>query len=609
MNYEEIEIQGFRSFDSSQIFNFGSEPGLYHLTGENKSEPSLEANGSGKSSITDALIWALYGKTSTGQRGQVLQNWSKHNKACVTLWFSDGTHAYILQRTLSPNKIVLTIDGESSAIDQDSLNMHLKESFDSFLRTHVLTQFGEMFLDLKPAAKLQVFSDALQLEKWSRYSAEARAESTRLTTSSQQTSNQLEQETGAIHALSEIDYAAELQQWDEQEALELSKITADIASLEDEIILLEADKEAYTAELLHLLAPVHPDSTIVDNAIAVKSKRESAVAVVQEAINRLQRQLRTTKKVETHCPTCKRKYDTAEDAVEQQEKEKTRITEDIQKLHNKLDRKQKRAAVACAELASARSSIADSQDAYLRYTEDKSRLTRVVRDSETRIETAASAIKQKKSARLHRPCNPYTEKQKNLKQQISEHQQVVKDLKATVVAEQKHIASYSYWVKGFKNVQLFIIEEALTHLEMEVNSALNNLGLVYWKITFVVESETTSNTVSKGFKAVIHCPHKKEAVPWESWSGGEKQRLKLAVTLGMANLLLDRKGIASNVEFYDEPTQGLSAQGILDTLDTLRSRAHALKKRIWIVDHHSQEYGGFTGVTRVIKDDQGSTLS
>ena len=106
-------------------------------------------------------------------------------------------------------------------------------------------------------------------------------------------------------------------------------------------------------------------------------------------------------------------------------------------------------------------------------------------------------------------------------------------------------------------------------------AALTKLGVwvqelgIKMHIKFDTERETTTGTVSKGFQVLIYSPDNKEPVPWEAWSGGEAQRLRLAGSMGLASLILDSKGIKSNIEIFDEPSAYLSQSGIEDLVELL----------------------------------------
>ena len=145
-------------------------------------------------------------------------------------------------------------------------------------------------------------------------------------------------------------------------------------------------------------------------------------------------------------------------------------------------------------------------------------------------------------------------------------------------------------------------------LEVQVNAALMQLGLLDWSMTFAIDSENKSGGTRRGFSVLVNAPHSDGPVPWEAWSGGESQRLRLAGQLGLSSLIMEFSGASCNLEVYDEPSTWLSSKGITDLLDTLSSRAQSLGKSIWVVDHRSLEYGGFTKVLKVVKTVQGSKM-
>lgn len=181
-------------------------------------------------------------------------------------------------------------------------------------------------------------------------------------------------------------------------------------------------------------------------------------------------------------------------------------------------------------------------------------------------------------------------------------------LKVRITKLEEEHAAVSYWVTGFKRVRLFIVEETLRQLEVEVNNCLGSLGLLNWRIEFDVERENKSGSVTKGFVVMIYLPGHDEPVRYESWSGGETQRLRLAGNIGLSNLIMERAGLVNQIEFFDEFSTHMGEEGILDTLQTLHDRAHNLKKAVWVIDHNSMEFGGFSGVLCVTKDEKGSKL-
>ena len=64
-----------------------------------------------------------------------------------------------------------------------------------------------------------------------------------------------------------------------------------------------------------------------------------------------------------------------------------------------------------------------------------------------------------------------------------------------------------------------------------------------------------------------------------------------------------------SIEFYDEPTQFLSDDGISDLMDVLRDRAYRENKQVILADHRDFiTRGEFSGMINVVKDENGSKV-
>jgi DNA repair exonuclease SbcCD ATPase subunit len=205
-------------------------------------------------------------------------------------------------------------------------------------------------------------------------------------------------------------------------------------------------------------------------------------------------------------------------------------------------------------------------------------------------------------------ANPYSQMLEQKVQALDHLKKGVKHAKRQIDALNEEHAAVNFWVGGFKRVRLFIIEDTLRQLELEVNNNLASLGLLDWRVEFDVERENKSGGVTKGFTVFVHAPDHDEPVRFEAWSGGETQRLRLAADLGLANLIMERAGLSGAIEFYDEPSSHLSQEGLGDLAETLAQRARGLGKVIFVADHHMIEFP-FADVVTVIKDLAGSRLA
>ena len=211
-------------------------------------------------------------------------------------------------------------------------------------------------------------------------------------------------------------------------------------------------------------------------------------------------------------------------------------------------------------------------------------------------------------ASIERERNPFAGKQQDVKNRL-EILEGQKDVCVKWLDEvQGKKMLFAYWIQGFKDLRLRLIAESLQQLEIETNSSLLDLGLIGWEIHFSVDRETKGGSIQRGFNVMIRSPYNETQTQFESWSGGESQRLRLAAQMGLSNLIRSTTGTTINLEVWDEISNYLNAQGILDFLDTMKNRASTNNLQTWIIDHHVLGYNNFDGIVTIVKDASGSYL-
>ena len=139
IKFEELDIEGFRSIDRISL-NL-SDQGIVIVKGINNYEDLASSNGSGKSSIFEAIIYALFEETSSGDRD--IENRILGQGCSVVLKFSiDGVSYKIIRQSKKgkgtvvlyrndedisarnksdTNKLIISILGINKAIFLDSI--------------------------------------------------------------------------------------------------------------------------------------------------------------------------------------------------------------------------------------------------------------------------------------------------------------------------------------------------------------------------------------------------------------------------------------------------------------------------------------------------------
>lgn len=96
MKFINLVIENFGAIGSANIAL--GDQGLVLIQGENKDDSSAMSNGAGKSTVPDALCWALYGVTARGDSGDKVINRTAKRDCSVVVNITDGHHSWLVAR-------------------------------------------------------------------------------------------------------------------------------------------------------------------------------------------------------------------------------------------------------------------------------------------------------------------------------------------------------------------------------------------------------------------------------------------------------------------------------------------------------------------------------
>ena len=96
MIFNTLKINNFLSVGEAEVCL--NNQGLVLIEGRNLDDPSAKSNGAGKSSIVDALCWVLYGKTARGVATDAVVNRHAKKDCGVSVEVIDGDQTYVISR-------------------------------------------------------------------------------------------------------------------------------------------------------------------------------------------------------------------------------------------------------------------------------------------------------------------------------------------------------------------------------------------------------------------------------------------------------------------------------------------------------------------------------
>lgn len=599
MSIHTLEIEGFKSYSQKQTLDFSKfDEGFYFVTGKNEVEPALGANGAGKSDLFESLCWVLFGKTSRMLRASDIVSWGK--KTCkVTLTFNNGR---TLMRQQSPNKIEL--DGET--VTQEEVNEVLNTDFEPFLYSVLIAQRSTKFFDLGPADKLKVFTKIMedQLEPWLQYSEQAKANEDQTLNAINKELETLANIQGRIDALESNDYTYQIEVWDKEQTEKRNNLKKEIKETEEKIKAFKVKEVQRTIQDLELkkmdlnskVEEAHKDLVTAVNELNSEQTKNQILEHDKRVIESNQRKVQGLTGV---CSFCGQSID------------KAHVKKELLKLskqHNENASAIKHSRDAVNVLNKKVHLYTDKHDnvykAFVtqeRLYEDTKSVLKAMEQSIKHAQENLDRIDQqlkKESTQI----NPYSElEDKRLLDLVFFNRRL--HYQNIIIEEYKEkLEVWKYLKKGFKDIRLMVMQDSLKEFEVQINNNLQQLGMIDWEVVLDIEGETKKGTITRGFTLNIISPYNDKPVPFESWSGGEAQRLVLAGTLGLIDFIHARRGTDWDIEVYDEPSQFLSEQGIDDLLENLYDRARSLHKKVFIIDHRSLDTRGeFDGVLSVVK--------
>lgn len=615
MKFLWIKIENFKSFEGRHKLDLRSyKPGLYFIQGENVQNKKIGSNGVGKSNIFDAMHWCLYGTSVRGTPTTQLVPWKKIGNPVVelALRYPDGVTK--IRRTYKPNSISIVRNKEEKRIIQEDLNEIVGLSSDAFQSSVVIGQFSRMFFDFKPREKLSMLTELMELDYWLSCAEKASATLSvlkkdrieyDLSISRLETSIlEIKKNISSLRDLMKKSYATDKE--------ELSKKIQKLSKVKNDFLSDKKEIEVKVFEAKERIDKLTIRGKVVKAAI---EKYVSEVSKIDREVSALRTEYRIVKEQKTDlyeigtldakCTLCGQEI-----SPEHRKQEIDRLTdkgESIKRSMEVLDNRLKKLNTILKKKEQVAENLRNKariQDAIASGNKLRD-IDRILKSTISRIEE----LKKEKSELKSKQSNFYRSRISEETGRLSECEKEREELVVELRDLEVMIERTSYWIKGFKGIRLFELNDILTSLQIEINAYLSDLGMNKWSVKLEIERETKKGNLNRGFRVMVDpgVGSKGGVKPWEVWSGGEGQRLRLAGTLALSNLILRQFNRTCNIQVWDEHLQWLSGSGKDDMLELLQDIAKQEEKLIFIIDHNVLDYQ-FDGCIRVVKDSKGSHI-
>ena len=574
---KELTVKNFMSVgNQTQAVDFGKE----HLTlvlGENLDmggDDSGSRNGTGKTTIVNALSYALFGNALTNIKKDNLINKINNKNMLVTLAFEKDGQSYRIERGRKPNVLQFYVNDEAQETGetddaqgdmretQKDLDELLEMSHDMFKHIVALNTYTEPFLSLRANDQRAIIEQLLGITILSE-KAETLKELIR------QTKDNITQENANIEATKKsnegiqksIDSLLTKQTaWNTQRDNDLEKIGRAIVELESVDIETELAKhselklfEEKTAKLRSLNKE--------------RATLESAIAQAERSVTKYDGEL--AKLANKTCHACEQELHDhkheeltarAREHLAEAQKYFAKVQADLDKIQTEI--------AAVGEVSSKPNTYYDTVEEALKHQNNLKTL-------ETQLTVRAGEI------------DPYQEQIEELMNTA------LVDISWDTVNELNSLKEHQeFLLKLLTSKDSFIrkkiIDQNLAYLNNRLTYYLDKMGLPH---TVVFQNDLNVEITQLG-----------QDLDFDNLSRGERNRLILGLSWAFRDVW---ESLYQNINllFVDELIDnGLDASGVENALSVLKKMARERNKNIFLISHKDELVGRVNNVLKVVKE-------
>lgn len=506
-------------------------------------------NGASKSTVIEAIIFALYGKPYRDVNKNQLINAINKKNLEVELWFNiDNKHNYYIKRGIKPAVFEIHVDGtpmdmESNVRDYQKLleTDILKMTYRTAKQIVALGTAGfTPFMQLKPADRRSIVEDLLDIEVFSKMSENNKKLIDTIVVSGEKTSIELEKLTNELTLR-------------KQHINEIKKDkTKQINEIKEKIKpLISKSEQAVLSNIKHAENIKKLDSMLID--VSSLSKTTEELLTKQNETKNITKGIRFFEE-HAKCPTCKQGID--KEFIEMKIKQ---YTDEVNIAKEKE-----------SELESTRQELVKQKEKNNKIIDKKSEIQLLVNNNNLHINSWKKEIDN-----LYEDINKISNEAKTIdKTNIIELEEQSKILlkEKTTINDKKHCHSIVTLLLKDSGIKARIISQYIPIINQLINNFLNIMDANY---KFELDSEFNEVIKSRG----------RDDFSYASFSQGEKMRIDLAILFTWRELIKLKNASAFNILIMDEIMDSAADQ---DGVDSIMKILHDLKDNIFIISHNEK---------------------
>tara|TARA_Y100001937_G_scaffold128722_1_gene207298 strand:+ start:1825 stop:3654 length:1830 start_codon:yes stop_codon:yes gene_type:complete len=570
-----ITIKNFMSVgNTTQAVNFAHD-GLTLVLGNNLDLGGEGSrNGTGKTTLINALSYAVYGQALTNIRKDNLVNKTNNKNMLVSVDFEKDGHSYRIERGRKPNKFQFIVDDSivneqgtdeaqgENRLTQDEVLRVFDMSHTMFKHIVALNTYTEPFLAMKSNDQRSIIEELLGISRLSE-KAERLKELMRDTNEDIKTEQaRLEQVKISNEKMEETIRKFQIKNiaWEESHKKAITELTNGITELEK----IDIDAEIQQHKLLtHWQERSQKIKSYEQNLNFNKSNLTS----VQSLIESLGSQLSTLEGKQ--CPMCEQELHTDKHI---------QIVEDIKQQHTaKLEEQTQIAGTidSIEKQISEQGEIGDKPETAYSSSDEAYEH----RQNLAELKNQLDSEKQKE--------NPHTEQIAELKAKNIEE---VDYAQINTLQKLKDHQDFLYKLLTSKDsfIRKKIIDQNLLYLNSRLNYYLDKIGLPH---EVVFKSDLTVEITELG-----------RELDFDNLSRGERNRLILGLSWAFRDVY-ESMNTSLNLLFIDELVDsGMDTMGVESAMSVLKKMSREGGKNIFLISHRDELTSRCSNVLNVVKE-------
>jgi len=529
-------------------------------------------NGTGKTTIINALSYALYGQALSNIRKDNLVNKTNGKNMLVSLDFSVNSQEYRIERGRKPNVLRFYINNEHKAAEdeaqgdsretQDAIERVMNMSHDMFKHVLALNTYTEPFLSLKANDQRTIIEQLLGITLLSER-ADAIKELNR------QTKDAIQAEEFRIRAVQEANKRIEeqIESLRKRQRLWIAKRDEDVGKLEQAIADLEHIDIDAEVQAHRDLEVFHVKKKSLDDATRYIRQIDADDAKLNRLLDKLKTEIEA---LDAHrCHSCGQElHDDKQDELKQAKQALVQETA-LQLLANDTQRQgHEDTTTEIGVLGTAPTVFYDSLEQALNHRNT--------------VETLRKDLTARQA-----DADPYEEQILDMQGQAL--QTVTYDALNELTRLQDH---QEFLLKLLTSKDSFvrkkIIDQNLSYLNARLTHYLDRIGLPH---TVKFQNDLTVSIEELG-----------RELDFDNLSRGERNRLILSMSWAFRDVW-ESLYSPINLLFIDELIDnGLDTQGVENALALLKKMSRERHKSIWLVSHRDELAGRVENILKVVKE-------